>query len=111
MSAGQPRYCHIIPVEIGDVIKQSCRCNQFATPIGAGWGSALSVPMGILAVVPGGSCIALPVRAPSSKPTAHTLAHGKRVPTELLVWAVGALSEGLGIRAVVRVFEVDPHTV
>jgi hypothetical protein len=30
---------------------------------------------------------------------------------ELLVWAVGALAEGLGIRAVARVFEVDPHTV
>jgi IS1 family transposase len=37
--------------------------------------------------------------------------HGKRVPTELLVWAVGALAEGLGIRAVARVFEVDPKTV
>jgi hypothetical protein len=32
------------------------------------------------------------------------------VPTELLVWAVGALAEGLGIRAVARVFEVDPNT-
>jgi IS1 family transposase len=29
----------------------------------------------------------------------------------LLVWAVGALAEGLGIRAVARVFEVDPNTV
>jgi len=29
----------------------------------------------------------------------------------MLVWAVGALAEGLGIRAVVRVFEVDPNTV
>ena len=28
-----------------------------------------------------------------------------------LVWAVGALAEGLGIRAVARVFEVDPNTV
>jgi IS1 family transposase len=27
------------------------------------------------------------------------------------VWAVGALAEGLGIRAVARVFEVDPNTV
>ena len=27
------------------------------------------------------------------------------------MWAVGALAEGLGIRAVARVFEVDPHTV
>jgi IS1 family transposase len=37
--------------------------------------------------------------------------HGKRVPPEMLVWAVGALAEGLGIRAVARVFEVDPNTV
>jgi hypothetical protein len=29
----------------------------------------------------------------------------------MLVWAVGALCEGLGIRAVARVFEVDPNTV
>ena len=36
---------------------------------------------------------------------------GKRVATALLVWAVGALAEGLGIRAVARVFAVDPHTV
>jgi hypothetical protein len=27
------------------------------------------------------------------------------------MWAVGALAEGLGIRAVARVFEVDPNTV
>jgi IS1 family transposase len=30
---------------------------------------------------------------------------------ERLVWAVGALAEGLGIRAVARVFEVAPNTV
>jgi IS1 family transposase len=34
-----------------------------------------------------------------------------RVAPEQLVWAVGALAEGLGIRAVARVFEVDPNTV
>jgi IS1 family transposase len=34
-----------------------------------------------------------------------------RMPPEILVWAVGALAEGLGIRAVARVFEVDPDTV
>jgi hypothetical protein len=28
-----------------------------------------------------------------------------------LVWAVGALAKGLGIRAVARVFAVDPNTV
>src|SRR5207247_5367196 len=43
--------------------------------------------------------------------THGTPLHGKRVSIELLVWAVGALAEGLGIRAVARVFEVDPNTV
>ena len=43
--------------------------------------------------------------------THGTLWHGKRVAPDVLVWAVGALAEGLGIRAVARVFEVDPHTV
>jgi hypothetical protein len=33
------------------------------------------------------------------------------VSPDLLVWAVGALAEGLGLRAVTRVFEVDPNTV
>jgi IS1 family transposase len=37
--------------------------------------------------------------------------HGKRVAPDKLVWAVGALAEGLGIRAVAWVFEVDPNTV
>src|SRR5713226_9189715 len=37
--------------------------------------------------------------------------HGKRVAPEKLVWAVGALAEGLGSRAVARVFAVDPNTV
>src|SRR4030095_10412733 len=43
--------------------------------------------------------------------THGTLLHGKRVAPDLLVWAVGAVVEGLGIRAVARVFEVDPNTV
>jgi IS1 family transposase len=43
--------------------------------------------------------------------TQGTPLHGKRVAPEKLVWAVGALAEGLGIRAVARVFEVDPNTV
>src|SRR5882762_7460539 len=43
--------------------------------------------------------------------THGTPLHGKRVVPERLVWAVGALAEGLGIRAVARVFEVDPNTV
>jgi IS1 family transposase len=37
--------------------------------------------------------------------------HDKRIALDVVVWAVGALAEGLGIRAVARVFEVDPHTV
>jgi hypothetical protein len=40
-----------------------------------------------------------------------TLLHGKRVPPEQLVWAVTALAEGLGIRAVARVLASDPTTV
>src|SRR5207249_7714593 len=43
--------------------------------------------------------------------THGTPLHGKRVALDVLVWAVGALAEGLGIRAVARVFEVDPSTV
>jgi len=43
--------------------------------------------------------------------TYGTLLHGTRVSPERLVWAVGALVEGLGIRAVPRVLEVDPPTV
>jgi transposase-like protein len=37
--------------------------------------------------------------------------HGKRVFPDTLVWAIAALAEGLGLRAVARVFEVDPNTV
>src|SRR5215813_7055709 len=38
MSAGRRLYDHLIQVQIGDVIKQSCGCNQFATPTPAiGW--------------------------------------------------------------------------
>jgi hypothetical protein len=36
---------------------------------------------------------------------------GKRVAPDLLVWAVGALAAGLGLRAVARVCAVDPNTV
>jgi hypothetical protein len=43
--------------------------------------------------------------------THGTPLHGRRVAPERVVWAVGALAEGLGIRAVARVFAVDPNTV
>src|SRR5712691_11784064 len=43
--------------------------------------------------------------------THGTPVHGTRVALDVLVWAVGALAEGLGLRAVARVFEVDPNTV
>jgi hypothetical protein len=43
--------------------------------------------------------------------THGTIVHGQRVAPDLLGWAVGALAEGLGSRAVARVFEVDPNTV
>src|SRR5262245_29284789 len=37
--------------------------------------------------------------------------HGKQVNPDKLVWAIGALAEGLGIRAVARGFETNPNTV
>ena len=37
--------------------------------------------------------------------------HGKQVDPDKLVWAIAALAEGLGIRAVARVFETDPNSV
>src|SRR5262245_37909595 len=43
--------------------------------------------------------------------THGTPLHGKRVAPEMVVWAVGAVAEGLGIRAVARVFALDPNTV
>jgi IS1 family transposase len=43
--------------------------------------------------------------------THGTPLHGKRVSPDTLVWAIAALAEGLGIRAVARVFAVDPNTV
>jgi IS1 family transposase len=43
--------------------------------------------------------------------TTGTLFHAKQIEPDRLVWAIAALAEGLGIRAVARVFEVDPNTV
>jgi hypothetical protein len=43
--------------------------------------------------------------------TLGTPFHGKQVELDKLVWALAALAEGLGIRAVARVFEADPNTV
>jgi IS1 family transposase/transposase-like protein len=43
--------------------------------------------------------------------THGTPLHGKRTPPEMMVWAAGAVAEGLGIRAVARVFALDPNTV
>jgi IS1 family transposase/transposase-like protein len=43
--------------------------------------------------------------------THGTPLHAKQVDSDKLVWAIAALAEGLGIRAVARVFGVDPPTV
>ena len=43
--------------------------------------------------------------------THGTLFQGKHGEPDKLVWAIGALAEGLGIRAVARIFEADPNTV
>jgi transposase-like protein len=43
--------------------------------------------------------------------TVGTPFQGKQVDPDKLVWAIAALAEGLSIRAVARVFEVDPNTI
>lgn len=43
--------------------------------------------------------------------THRTLFYGKPLPAERIVCAVAAVAEGLGIRAVARVFAVDPNTI
>src|SRR5207244_13199368 len=43
--------------------------------------------------------------------THGTLFHGKRIAVDLIVRVLACLAEGLGIRAIARVFEVDPNTV
>jgi IS1 family transposase/transposase-like protein len=43
--------------------------------------------------------------------TVDTPFHARQVDPDKLVWAITALAEGLGIRAVARVFETDPTTV
>ena len=43
--------------------------------------------------------------------THSTPFHGKQGEPDTLVWAIAALAEGLGIRAVARVFETDPNTI
>jgi len=40
-----------------------------------------------------------------------TLFYGQRVPVALIVHVLACLAEGLGMRATVRVCEVDPNTV
>jgi hypothetical protein len=37
--------------------------------------------------------------------------HGEQVNLDKLVWAITALAEGVGLRAVARIFETDPNTV
>src|SRR5262245_37920365 len=43
--------------------------------------------------------------------TYGTLFHAKQVDPDKLVWSITALAEGVGIRAVARIFETDPNTV
>jgi IS1 family transposase len=43
--------------------------------------------------------------------THGTLFHAKQVDPDKLVWAITALAEGVGIRAVARIFETDPNSV
>lgn len=43
--------------------------------------------------------------------TVDTPFHAKQVNPDKLVWTIATLAEGMGIRAVARVFETDPNTV
>jgi transposase-like protein len=43
--------------------------------------------------------------------TTGTLFHATQIKPDRLVWAIAALAEGLGIRAVAGVIKVDPNTV
>src|SRR5262249_12638610 len=43
--------------------------------------------------------------------THGTPLHGKTLSVEVIVRVVAAMAEGLGLRAVARVFDVDPNTV
>jgi IS1 family transposase/transposase-like protein len=43
--------------------------------------------------------------------TQGTPFHGKQIDPDKLVWTIAALAEGVGIRAVARIFETDPNTV
>ena len=98
----------------GDVRARSTPPPSFApmdtVPIMAGSGTAISRPTAIPMAAPGGNGIARPAQG-YFLDTHGTPLCGTRVAVDRLVWAVGALAEGLGIRAVARVFEVDPHTV
>src|SRR6516164_7726346 len=78
--------------------------------IAAGWAGAISVRMVIRA---GGLWRQLYCSQGEGYclETCGTPLHGKRVAPEKRVWAVGTLAEGLGLRAVARVFAVDPNTV
>src|SRR5712691_13554633 len=40
-----------------------------------------------------------------------TIFHGKRVSVDLIVRVIACLAEGLGVRGMARVFEIDPNTV
>ena len=43
--------------------------------------------------------------------TVGTPVHAKQVEVDKFVWAITALAQGVGMRAVARIFETDPNTV
>jgi IS1 family transposase len=109
-----PVPCRFCSCAREDVAARLTRSSTFVltmiVPITAGWGGAISAATAIPVVGLGGKLQRVACHTYFQE-THGTPLHGKRVPPELLAWAVGALAEGLGIRAVVRVFEVDPNTV
>ena len=77
--------------------------------ITAGSASVISAPTVIPLDAAGDNLSVWAATVISSRRTAPRF--GKQVDPDTLVWALAALAEGLGIRAVARVFEVDPNTI
>ena len=75
----------------------------------AGSTGAISAPMVIRMRAAGDNSYCLGCRGYFLE-TLGTPFHGKHVEPDTLVWAIAALAEGLGIRAVARIFEADPNT-
>jgi hypothetical protein len=78
--------------------------------IGVGSGGGICAPTVIPVVAPGASSTAPRARAIFWRPTA-TICHGKHAEVGRIVRVLACLAEGLGMRAMARVFEVASNPV